>query len=521
MRREKWSSEVKTAKSTRTSFEVAQEIDNAMSSSRLPQLLHVGRQWFMWSGKEYRPTWRESVSQLVLRFMAENGLAVSVSAIRNVVSLLQMIRHRDVGLTPCWIEKNGTPADEYFAVQNGLLHLDEGEAILTGHDANLFGLTSAGYEFNPKASCPNWIEFLNELWGSDQWSIDTLQEWFGYCVLSNTSHQKIFAVVGVPRSGKSTIGRVLRQLIASGNVSAPSIRDLCGNFGLWALVDKKLAIIPDATLDRSRPSLEELLKSVSGEDAVDIHRKLLPPITGVKLKTRIMLLANALPDFSDALTRRLIVVRTHKSFSGKEDTLLTQRLQSELPGILNWSLDGIRRLNQRGRFCPEGHPLISMPSEASSVLVKKLQKGKEDMAIRCAEIGKRILDEAGVKTVHYEDGGLSGRSIFGERTVWVPKPTTRRRLYILAHEAGHIAMGHNGKLPAHREEFEADKYAHRVMRENGVPVPKRSTQAAKKHVAREIRQAVARGATDIDYQAFRWCRDRFQKKERIAIQVLT
>jgi len=39
---------------------------------------------------------------------------------------------------------------------------------------------------------------------------------------------------------------------------------------VWGLLEKKLAIIPDATLPHPCPSLEELLKSVSGEDAMDI-----------------------------------------------------------------------------------------------------------------------------------------------------------------------------------------------------------------------------------------------------------
>jgi putative DNA primase/helicase len=39
-----------------------------------------------------------------------------------------------------------------------------------------------------------------------------------------------------------------------------------------------------------------------------------------------------------------------QSFFGKEDRGLGNRLIGELPGILNWALDGYRRLRERGYF---------------------------------------------------------------------------------------------------------------------------------------------------------------------------
>src|SRR5262249_48111596 len=44
----------------------------------------------------------------------------------------------------------------------------------------------------------------------------------------------------------------------------------------------------------------------------------------------------------------LLVLR--KSFYGREDTKLTEKLLTELPGILNWSLIGLKRLLQRNYF---------------------------------------------------------------------------------------------------------------------------------------------------------------------------
>lgn len=63
--------------------------------------------------------------------------------------------------------------------------------------------------------------------------------------------------------------------------------------------------------------------------------------------------SNELPDLSDAsgaLANRFIVLTMHESFLGREDLGLLDRLLVELPGILNWAIEGWRRLRDRGRF---------------------------------------------------------------------------------------------------------------------------------------------------------------------------
>ncbi len=57
-----------------------------------------------------------------------------------------------------------------------------------------------------------------------------------------------------------------------------------------------------------------------------------------------------LRDASGALASRFIMLQFTKSFFGRENTNLTDELLEELPGILNWSLDGLERLRARGHF---------------------------------------------------------------------------------------------------------------------------------------------------------------------------
>jgi putative DNA primase/helicase len=62
------------------------------------------------------------------------------------------------------------------------------------------------------------------------------------------------------------------------------------------------------------------------------------------------------------------VLRLVNSWYGKEDTKLTDRLLSERPGILHWSIDGWRRLQARGHFVQpdSGRAMIDSMEELSS-----------------------------------------------------------------------------------------------------------------------------------------------------------
>jgi hypothetical protein len=94
------------------------------------------------------------------------------------------------------------------------------------------------------------------------------------------------------------------------------------------------------------------LLSISGEDSITVDRKHFAPWTGT-LPTRFLVLTNELPrlcDASGALAGRFIVLCRNRSWYGRNDLSLTDRLRAELPGILNWSIEGWRRLRAPGHF---------------------------------------------------------------------------------------------------------------------------------------------------------------------------
>ncbi len=259
---------------------------------------------------------------------------------------------------PAWLEQVcDLHPTEIVPCCNGLLHLPEMQ--LLGHDPDYFTTSALPVAFDPFAPEPaEWLSFLRSVWSADEEAIGTLQEAFGYWLTSDTQQQKIFLLVGPKRAGKGTIARVLTALLGKENVAGPTLGSFSANFGLAPLIGKPLAVVSDARLSgrSDQAVIVERLLSISGEDVLTVDRKHREPWTGT-LPTRFLLLTNELPrlaDASGAMASRFVVITMTNSFFGREDTELFDQLRGELPGILRWSLDGLQRLRERGRFVQPG-----------------------------------------------------------------------------------------------------------------------------------------------------------------------
>jgi len=262
---------------------------------------------------------------------------------------------------PAWLGDDSPPpwpAAECIVTRSGIVHIPS-----VGTDTRhiipctpaLFSTNAMPYGYDGDAGCPEWCAFLQSLLSDDPASIDTLQEWFGLCLVPDTRHHKLLMLIGPPRSGKGTIARVLRGMIGTPNLCSPTLSSLAGPFGLWPLVGKLVALIADARLSGRTDAVAvvERLLSISGEDPQDVARKNLPTLAGVRLPVRFLIMTNELPnmrDASGALLTRVILLKLTRTFLGREDRTLGDRLLQELPGVLNWSIRGLQRLQARGYF---------------------------------------------------------------------------------------------------------------------------------------------------------------------------
>ena len=320
---------------------------------------HRGTFW-QYAGSHYRladvETLRAHIWETLEAAFTDNSKPFKPTRARvgEVLDALCAVTQLDTYIDPpAWLNGHpAPPADELFACANGLLHVPTG--VLYPPTPSYFGLTASKVTYAPGAPVPElWLKFLDEVLG-EVTAMAAAQEWCGYVLTPDTSQQKILLGIGEPRSGKGTFARVLTQLLGSASVASPTMAHLSQTFGLETLITASLAIISDARIGQrtDQSVIVERLLSISGEDRLDVNRKYLKAWVG-KLLARLMIMTNellALTEGSGALAKRYIVLRFPNSYYGKEDTLLTDRLVMELSGILNWAIEGYRRLQKRGHF---------------------------------------------------------------------------------------------------------------------------------------------------------------------------
>lgn len=324
-------------------------------------LQHWRGQWWRWQVTRWAEAEERAVRAQAYEFaehafFLDDGLkswAPTRSKISNLLDAVAAICHLPADVAPPrWIDGADDQCGPIVSCANGLL--DVGQRELLPHDPRYFTVTSVPFDYSSKAPAPKrWLGFLDALWGSDWEQVAALQEWFGYVISGRTDLHAILLLVGPTRAGKGVISRTLGKLVGRENVAGPTLSGLRGEFGLAPLIGRPLAIVSDARLSGQDASVVvERLLSISGEDRLTVNIKYRPQWTGT-LPSRLMVCSNELPRLSDAsgaIAGRFLTLQLERSWLGKEDYGLEYALGEELSGILGWALDGLKRLEQQGRF---------------------------------------------------------------------------------------------------------------------------------------------------------------------------
>lgn len=319
------------------------------------QPLYTGGRTYFYAGCLYAEC--DELPMKVRDFFKDNGWSQSNNVVGNVVPIIQSYAWRDavqVGPMPFWIgdDRPFASTRNIITFANGLMDLDNPSTLIP-HTPKWCSTVCLPFAYEPAATCPAWEKFLSEVFEGDHDRVALIQEFFGYCLSSDTSLQKALILVGKPRSGKGTIQRVLGALAGPENSTGFSLERLATEFGPSALVNKAVALVGEVELSANpqRAKIVEVLKSIIGEDSISINKKYDAQFPSLRLPTRFVIASNSVPrllDASGALAHRFLFVPFEISFVGREDIHLEEKLLKELPGIANWALAGLKRLRAAG-----------------------------------------------------------------------------------------------------------------------------------------------------------------------------
>lgn len=331
--------------------------------------LHRWRQgWWSWDGCRYIGVEEDALRAKLWTFLADESVLLKQAGkgvveeaptswhSKNVMEVLAGRAYLAAEVeSPVWLAPSKIEGRPLLAVRNGILDLESGD--LHPSTPAFFNTRAVNVKWAPGAQCPLWLAFLNSLWEGredcDQY-IQLEREKFGYLISHRNEYQKILVDIGPLRCGKGTKAAVARKLIGDAVVSL-SLTDFDDRFGLEQIINKSVAIAADARFgtdaQKGAMAVERML-SISGGDSPSVNRKHRTVYAG-ETTVVFWILANGLPPLDDpsgALAGRFVPSRMFKSFYGREDTQLLEKLSLELEGVLVWAVEGWRRLRARGRF---------------------------------------------------------------------------------------------------------------------------------------------------------------------------
>lgn len=244
-----------------------------------------------------------------------------------------------------------------LGVKNGVVDLKTGEHRDAIPDDLM--LKKSPYDFNKDATCPRFLKFLGEILpheGLPAFMIRAL----GYSLTGVTDEQKLFFMYGDGNNGKSTLIKVLSNVLGAYSWSAGSELAVQGRTEtptdriLGPLVGQRLVI--GAEIADGARLAEARLKDLSGGDRLQ-GRLLYGQSFQFEPTHKIWLYGNSKPRVSgtdNGIWRRMCLIPfTHAIPADKINGNLVEELMEEASGILNLLIAGCRDWQENGLQIPQ------------------------------------------------------------------------------------------------------------------------------------------------------------------------
>jgi putative DNA primase/helicase len=235
---------------------------------------------------------------------------------------------------------------------NGTLDLRTGEIRAHCREdliSNLVDIT-----FDPTAECELWDSFLWRVLDRNDELYAYLRRFVGYLLVGDTSDQSLHFLYGLGANGKSVFCEVLMRLLGEYAMAvSPDLIMLKRHGGIpndVARLRGVRAALMNETTQGARFD-EAKLKDLTGGDTLTA-RFLHQEFFDFKPTHRIVIRGNHKPAINgtdEGIWRRLRLVPFTVSIPPDEqDRNLLRKLEAELPGILNWALQGCREWQAQG-----------------------------------------------------------------------------------------------------------------------------------------------------------------------------
>ncbi|MHC4658542.1 MAG: DNA primase family protein [Planctomycetota bacterium] len=391
--------------------------------------------FYMWRDGHYVRVSDDEVKRLITRHIqtlndtnmadTQQQIAITSQRINNIVWCLK----GRIGISE-QTELNSWPDGREsliytICVNNGLLMLDRtgrGPQLIK-HTPEYFTLTKLPYDYDAGAKCELWESFLSDIMLSKEGHVLLLQQWAGYLFRSDLREQKFLLCCGEGANGKGVFFEVIGALVGKENCSEVPLSRFSHAFSLYGTLGKMVNMTNESSHIISDEA-ETMLKSYVAGDRLTFDRKFKEQISA-KPTAKIMIATNALPRFNDktqGIWRRILLVPFEKVIPEDQQIKdLADQLKKELPGILNWALEGLQKLQAADGFTMpessrkqiEDYRRDADPTRA--FLLENYSQSHDDRRISCKELYgayRQYCDDNGCKPMSNNTFGQQVKRAF-------------------------------------------------------------------------------------------------------------
>src|SRR5690606_5911342 len=253
--------------------------------------------------------------------------------------------------------------DWKICLENGVYDLREHR--LSPQDPKALHTRIIPVKYQEGRMAPMWIRFLDRIFRGredKQELIDFLQRAAGYTLTGSTDEQCLFLLYGAGANGKSVFLEVLRAVMGGSSGYAKvcdagtftTSRNECVRNDIAGLAGVRLV----TTNENPRGSWidEALIKEITGEREITA-RFLFKDYFTFRPRFKIWWAFNHQPRIGDntwSIWRRIRMIPFQEQIPPEEQNphLADDLITAELPGILNWCIEGLKKYQQSGLPLP-------------------------------------------------------------------------------------------------------------------------------------------------------------------------
>ncbi|MBR9704208.1 hypothetical protein GOV12_02260, partial [Candidatus Pacearchaeota archaeon] len=254
---------------------------------------------------------------------------------------------------------------ELIAVKNGILNINTKDKIPFTSEKKFFSKIPVTYD--EEKDCPSIKKFMGDILENKS-DINVIQELFGFCLFREYFEEKAFLFNGCGRNGKTKLITLLKLFLGIENCVEITLQSMESDMYAPSELHKKLSNIAG---DMPSKQLEDssMFKKTTGRDLISAPRKFKVRLHFVNYSKQIFS-CNEIPitnDFTDAFFLRWIILNFPYQFLQKKEFdklhLSNDKIKlqnpniieeivsdDELSGLLNWALEGLKRLRENKEF---------------------------------------------------------------------------------------------------------------------------------------------------------------------------